>query len=458
MRSLTLKLAIAFLVVGIIGAALAAGLARWITGSEFGDLVLDEGRSDFVAAVTTYYQTTGSWDEVARALPQMGLLPSPQQPPSGPTPGEQPLPPFAFALVDQSGRVVVPAGPYEIGDAISADAIALGLAVEIDGQVVGTVLTTSEPPELNARETLFLMRINRALLYAAVGATVIALALGLVLARTLTHPLRELTAASQAVAGGDLAQQVAVRSQDELGELAAAFNRMSAELARANEARRQMTADIAHDLRTPLTVIKGYAEALRDGDLAPAATTFETVYQEAEHLSRLVEDLRTLSLADAGQLTLARSAVRPLDLLERALAAHRPQAQRLGIDLDVTAAADLPLIHVDPERMAQVLDNLVGNALRYTPAGGQITLAAEHRAGTVHLTVEDTGAGIDPADLPHIFGRFYRGDEARRADEGASGLGLAIARSLVEAHGGTIAVTSALDEGSAFTVVLPVAP
>jgi signal transduction histidine kinase len=358
--------------------------------------------------------------------------------------------------VDQDGYVVVPAGPYQVGDTVSGDELEQGTAIEIDGQFVGTVLTAGEAPELSPREELFLTRINWALLYAALGATLIALVLGLFLARTLTRPLRELTAASQAMTQGDLGQQVVVRSQDELGELAAAFNRMSGELARVNQSRRQMTADVAHDLRTPLTVIKGYAEALRDGDLPPAAATFETVYQEAEHLSRLIEDLRTLSLVDAGKLTLHRQAVQPKDILERTASAYLPQEQQSGITLDIDAAAGLPSIHADPERLAQVLGNLVGNALRYTPEGGRITLAARQQADDVQLAVRDTGAGIDPVDLPHIFDRFYRGDDARETSEGESGLGLAIAKSLVEAHGGTISASSTPGDGSAFTVTLPI--
>jgi signal transduction histidine kinase len=284
----------------------------------------------------------------------------------------------------------------------------------------------------------------------------IALLLGLLLARTLTRPLRELTAATQALAQGDLEQEVTVRSQDELGELAVAFNQMSAELARAVQVRRQMTADIAHDLRTPLTVIKGYAEALRDGDLSSTTATFETIYQEAEHLSHLIEDLRTLSLVDAGELALNRQAVSPKDLLERTAAAHLVQARRSGVTLHVDASVSLPSIHIDPDRLAQVLGNLVGNALRYTPEGGQITLAARQHGDGVRLTIQDTGAGIAPDDLPHIFDRFYRGDDARETNEGESGLGLAIAKSLVEAHGGTISVTSTLGEGSVFAVALPV--
>jgi signal transduction histidine kinase len=373
-------------------------------------------------------------------------------------PGTQPPPSFAFALVDQDGYVVVPAGAYRVGDYVPAEELARGVEVEVDGRVVGTVLTAGEPPELTPREELFLTRINRALLYAALGAALIALPLGLLLARTLTRPLRELTAASRAMAQGDLEQSVTVRSQDELGELALAFNQMSAELARANQARRQMTADIAHDLRTPLTVIKGYAEALRDEDIPPTTTTFDTIYREAEHLSHLIEDLRTLSLVDAGELTLNCRPASPRDLLERTAAAYLPQAQGLGIALHVDPAPGLPPVHVDPERLAQVLGNLIGNALRHTPGGGRITLAARQHAGAIHLTVQDTGTGIAPADLPHVFDRFYRGDAARETDEGESGLGLAIAKSLVEAQGGTISVSSTRGEGTTFVIALPSEP
>jgi two-component system sensor histidine kinase BaeS len=459
MRSLTLKLAFAFLAVAVIGAALAAGLARWIMFNEFGDLVLDEGRSDFIDAVSAYYRANGSWVGVAQSLPPIGAAPQPlPQPPLQDTerPRVQLQPPFAFVLVDLDGYVVVPAGSYQVDDTVSGDELEQGTAVEIDGQFVGTVLTAGEAPELSPREDLFLTRINWALLYAAMGATLIALILGLFLARTLTHPLRELTAASQAMAQGNLGQRVTVCSKDELGELAAAFNRMSAELARANQTRRQMTADIAHDLRTPLTVIRGYAEALRDGDLPVTSATFETIYQEAEHLSRLVEDLRTLSLVDAGKLTLNCIEIPPRALLERAAAAYLPQAQHLGIMLDVDAAVNLPSVHVDPERLAQVLGNLVENALRYTSVSGRITLAARRQADAVQLTVRDTGIGIDPADLPCIFDRFYRGDDARETNEGESGLGLAIAKSLVEAHGGSISVISKPGKGSTFTITLPI--
>ena len=279
--------------------------------------------------------------------------------------------------------------------------------------------------------------------------------LGVLLARAIARPVRELTAATRAVAEGKLGRQVAVRSKDELGELAQSFNQMSADLARANKLRRQMTADIAHDLRTPLSIILGYTEALNDGKLPGTPEMYAAMHGEAQHLQRLIDDLRTLSLADAGELPLTRVQIAPQTLLERIASAYRVQAEQRKIVLQVIAAPDLPPLDVDPDRMAQVFKNLIDNALRHTPPGGQITLAAEQDDRAVHLFVRDTGAGIAPEDLPYVFERFYRGDEARQQEDGASGLGLAIARSLVEAHGGSIAVESVLGQGTRFTIAIP---
>jgi two-component system, OmpR family, sensor histidine kinase BaeS len=244
-----------------------------------------------------------------------------------------------------------------------------------------------------------------------------------------------------------------VRTRDEIGELATSFNQMSAHLAQANQLRRQMTADIAHDLRTPTSVIMGYTEALSDGKLAGTADIYQIMHKEAQHLTHLIEDLRLLSLADAGELSLLPETITPRALLEQTAAAHAIQAKQRNIALDIVAAPDLPAVQVDPDRMNQVLGNLVSNALRYTPAGGRITLAAGQQNGRIWLQVRDTGDGIPPGDLPHIFNRFYRGDKSRAAGE--SGLGLAIARSIVEAHGGTITAESVPHYGATFTITLP---
>jgi signal transduction histidine kinase len=267
--------------------------------------------------------------------------------------------------------------------------------------------------------------------------------------------LRELTVATRAVAQGSLEQQVPVRSQDELGELAGSFNQMAADLARSYDLRRQMTADIAHDLRTPLSVILSHAEALRDGVLPPTRDTFEIISDEAQRLNRLVDDLHTLSLAEAEELPLTQRAISPRRLLADAAVAHGIHAVQRNISLEVDAGPELPDVNVDPDRMAQVLDNLLDNALHYTPAGGQVTLSASGFADFVQLRVVDSGPGIAPEDIPHIFERFYRGDRSRQRGEGGAGLGLAIAKALIEAHGGRIWVESELGQGTTFIVELP---
>jgi signal transduction histidine kinase len=231
---------------------------------------------------------------------------------------------------------------------------------------------------------------------------------------------------------------------------------MSADLGRSNELRRQMTADIAHDLRSPLTVIAGYTESMRDGVLEPSSERLQVIEQEVQHLQHLVEDLRTLSLADANELPLNRGRVAPAELIERTGAAYAHQARQGFVELETHIAPDLPEVQVDAERMAQVLGNLVSNAVRYTPPGGKIILSAQEDGGSLSLSVEDNGEGIPAEILPNIFERFYRADDARHQDAGETGLGLAIARSIVEAHGGTIAVRSAPGQGACFTITLPV--
>ena len=466
MRSLTFKLAVAFLLVSLAGVALVALSVATFNSLEFDRLLLDRSQSNFVLAAETYYAAHGSWDGVEQALRDQGLLPParPSGPEGAPRPTSAPgqsqggsqaffLPPFVLA--DQTGLVVVQGGPYHPGDKVPAAQLAAGKPVTVKGQVVGTVLVTGNPPQPNPLEARYIARTNEALVIAAVGATVLALLLGIFLARTITRPVRELTAATHAMGRGQLKQEVPVRSKDELGELTLTFNRMSADLATANQLRRQMTADIAHDLRNPLMVVTGYLESMRDGTLPPTAERLDTIYHEARLLQRLVEDLRTLSLADAGELTLNRASQAPHALLERLVAAYGHRAEQSGVTLCVQAEPSLPQVEVDDERMVQVLGNLVANALRYTPAGGQIVLGAASRAKTLELTVEDNGSGIGPEVLPHIFDRFFRGDEARAESDGESGLGLAIAKSIVEAHHGTIAVSSDLGRGTRFLVVLP---
>ena len=264
-RSITAKLVLAFLAVSVIVVALASGFTYWLTVREFKQLVFNQSRDRFVADVGLYYQMNGSWDGVLayvnlrNSSPQPGSRgPGPNPQPFSPSGGNNQLTPITFLLADTTGKVLVPAGQYLAGELVPSAKLSQGTPVDVNGKQVGTVLAIGSPPPLGGLELQYLNRTNLALLYATLGAALVALVLGTILASSLTHPLRALTAAIHAMAKGELKQHVSVKSRDELGELAAAFNQMSSDLHRLNLSRRQMTADIAHDLRSPLTVIGGY--------------------------------------------------------------------------------------------------------------------------------------------------------------------------------------------------------
>jgi two-component system sensor histidine kinase BaeS len=458
-RSITLRLILAFLLVGITVVAMASGITYWLTVREFKQLTYDQARDRFVTDMTFYYETHGSWDGVLEYYQQWNAVHTPFNPPSrppgGPNGERQPQTLF-FALADANGRILIPAGNYKQDATVPESALSEGTAVTVNNERVGTVLVVGSPPPLGLLEASYLNRTNVGLLYAAIGACAVALLLGIVLARALTQPIRALTTAIRAMAAGELKQTVEVRSKDELGELAAAFNQMSAELDRLLRARRQMTADIAHDLRNPLTVIGGYIESIHDGVLKPTPERLDAIQAEVQHLERLVEDLQTLSQADAGELILNREAVSMPALLEVAAQSYRPLADKQGIQLRIETEDGLPEVQADPDRLGRVLGNLISNSLRYTPSGGKITLIATMQgAKQVNLCVSDNGKGIQPDALPYIFDRLYRADPARSHNE-ESGLGLAIARSIVEAHGGTISAESVPGKGTTMTILLPV--
>jgi two-component system sensor histidine kinase BaeS len=452
MRSLTFKLTLAFLLVGLTGAVLVAVIVRQRTRLAFDQFILDREQQAIVSNLVQYYLATGSWDGVGDVFANRTDGPPPQYDQRG---GDPRRPWIRFTLVDADQVIVFDAHPEQIGKKLSKSDLAGAVPLTLDGATIGWLVVPSSRDLIRTSpEAEFLQNVTSAALISALVAALLALALGGFLAFGLTRSLRELTAATLEIARGKLGMQVKVRSKDELGELATSFNRMSRDLASATLARRQMTADIAHDLRSPLSVIAGYAEALNDGKLPGTPETYTILYQETRHLSRLVDDLRTLSLADAGELTLNRLPTQAAWLLEQAAARQAVIAEQKGITLRIEAGQNLGSVLVDPERMAQVFDNLILNAFRYTPEGGEVVLSAGAVARGVQFQVRDSGSGIAAEDLPHIFNRFYRGDKSRQQN-GESGLGLAIARSIVEAHDGSIGVQSASGTGTTFTITLP---
>jgi two-component system OmpR family sensor kinase/two-component system sensor histidine kinase BaeS len=274
--------------------------------------------------------------------------------------------------------------------------------------------------------------------------------------RRLGTPFADIMSATDAVAQGDLSVRLRENNRGPLGNLAQRFNNMVAELGRAEGQRRNLTADIAHELRTPLHIIQGNLEGMLDGIYEPSAENITDTLDETRLLARLVDDLQTLSLAEAGQLPLHPAHFLLADLLNDAAAGFESRAAAQGVDLLVDVPTPSPELNADYDRLNQVLANLLSNALRYTPEKGQITLRGESTQDGVRVIVSDTGTGIPAADLPYIFDRFWRGDRSRARTEGSSGLGLSIAKQLVQAHGGAITAESEIGKGTTFTIELPV--
>jgi len=299
----------------------------------------------------------------------------------------------------------------------------------------------------------------QALVLSALAAGLAAVAVSLLVSSRIVTPVQQLADASQRIAAGHYTERVPVTGHDELATLATQFNIMAEELETVERRRVALIGDVAHELRTPLATLEGYTEGLLDGVVQPTPTTWAVLHDEVGRLKRLVQDLQELSRAEAHQLPVSPSPQAPVDLVKRAVDRLMPQFTEKGIDLVVQVPAALPHVQADSDRIIQVLINLLGNALRYTPEGGRVMVAAEQTERVVAFHITDTGIGLAPDDLSHVFERFYRVDKARSRALGGAGIGLTIAQALVQAHGGQIWATSAgLGQGATFSFSLPLAP
>jgi len=359
-------------------------------------------------------------------------------------------------LADAQGKVVVDSVGQDVGMTLSSADLAAGVPILAGDQQVGTLLPVYAGTNVSSAAGDFVSSVNHSTWLAGGFAAVVALLLGSLLFFQIVSPVQRLTSAAQKIAAGDLAQRIPTQSQDEIGTLAMAFNQMADSLARHEELRRNLIADVAHELRNPLTVIQGNLEAMLDGILPANPQEIATLRDETALLARLVADLRLLSLAEAGQLKLERVKTDLAELTARAVEPFHLQAQSNQIELVMDIAPNLPSINVDADRIAQVIRNLLSNALRHTPAGGRVMVTCRiDQPNQFLITVSDTGEGIPPDDLPYIFNRFYRADKSRSRITGGSGIGLAIVKQLVEAHGGKVWVESQPGQGATFGFTQP---
>ncbi len=419
-------------------------------------------------SLADYYRQQGSWTGVADAVGWIGasdrghgmgprnMMESRQMGPD--MMRNMPVPLQDLLLTDAEGQVVVDPLGSRIERAIPREARqAAGVPIEVAGETVGWLVAGSALQQFSPSEQAFLASVRRAILIGGGAAALVALALGGLFLRRLVNPVRELDAAAHALAEGDLNQTVEAETDDEIGRLAKSFNRMTAQLQRSETLRRRMIQDIAHELRTPLTVIQGDLQALKEGIYRPDEATIDSIHEESLLLGRLVEDLRELSRAEAGDLQLELDDVELSHLVTRQAQHLRSAFEPKGVQLDVDLP-DTPVVAtVDPDRIGQVLSNLLSNAVRHTPDGGRVTMSVTADSAEATVEVRDTGPGIADEDLPYVFERFWRGEAARTHDgSGSTGLGLAIAKALVEAHGGRIWAENA-SEGAVLSFALPLA-
>jgi two-component system OmpR family sensor kinase/two-component system sensor histidine kinase BaeS len=482
MRSLWLKLMSAFLLVVLIGGGIDTYLVSRSTRTQFSQYIDQNGRvfaQQLAPTLAQYYIRQGNWQGVENLLNNpwgismmnngMGMMGE------GNWGGWQSMDGMGMEnnmvgnannpwnmmgvrilVADEQGTLVADSGGQDVGKILSSTDLAAGEPVLVENQQVGTVLPLYAGTTVPNTADDFVSSVNHSTWLAGGIAALVALVLGSVLFFQIVSPVQRLTSAAQKIAGGDLSQRIPTQSQDEIGTLAESFNQMADSLAKNEGLRRNLIADVAHELRTPLTIIQGNLEAMLDGILPASPQEIATLRDETAMLTRLVSDLRLLSLAEAGQLKLERVEVDTTELITRAVEPFRLQAQSSQIELILEIAPNLPTINVDADRIAQVIRNFLNNSIRHTDAGGRITLTCGgDKSQSLLITVSDTGEGISADDLPFVFDRFYRADKSRSRASGGSGIGLAIAKQLVEAHGGKVWAESQPGRGAIFGFTLP---
>jgi len=468
MHSLRTRLVLVIILVTT-GAVAAVGLlSSRVTTDEFRRYVASDDKSSldrFSSVLAEQYRKDGQWSGAQQLLDRIGDIADRR-----------------LVLVDTTGKLLA-AAP---SDLLSADMtvtpdhsiswerhedasgnkilekivlvrVPHQIITDARSQPVGVLYSFEGPSPSLRNRTQFVGTVNRSLLLEVLAGGVAALVLTFILTGRLLKPVKSLTLAARRIEKGDLSQRVVTSSRDEIGVLAQAFNSMADKLVRTEELRRNMVSDIAHELRTPLTNIRCQLETLQDGLARPEPAIINSLHEETMLLSRLVDDLQELALAEAGMLSLSLNPMSVDREIAEAVEAVQSQARQKSIEVKIDTAAGLPQVYADRRRVGQILRNLLSNAIAHTSPGGRIEVSALPQASFVKISISDNGEGIAPEQLPRIFERFHRTDASRARSSGGYGLGLAIVKQLVMAHGGEVSLDSELGRGSTFTFTLRVA-
>ena len=446
--SLQNKLFLSIVVVIVLASVIGYLFINYTVGEAFSSFTVRSFTMQdriLLQVVVAYYNRTGSFDGLVEFLKQSTR--------------EVPV-----LLVDPDGQVVYPTDVELPHRGLSEDELRRGQAIVLPDGERWTLVPYQVNPERAELERAFLRRIRRSLWLAGIATACAGLLISILLRRQVTRPLRRLDSATRRIAEGNLNERLDISSSDEFGRLASSFNEMAESLEASERTKKRMIADVAHELRTPIAAVRSALEGLRDGLIEPTEETFTALHNRILLLTRLVGDLHQLALADAGQLSIHRSPCSLEEVVSGIVEAIGAQAEDAGLTMISSIPGAIPRLDADPQRVEQILLNLLANAIRHTPAGGVIRIFAERSGDDTMVSVCDTGPGLAPSDLPHVFDRFYRADPARTSsgerpspDAVGAGLGLPIAKALVEAHGGRIWAENALDGGACFRFTLPIA-
>jgi signal transduction histidine kinase len=455
-HNLQFRLLMAFILVIIVAigsASFFVARSSWDEIKRYEEFNNSARFSRVVSIISRYYFLNGSWDGIQPVIEQMGTMEEKR-----------------IILTDESSITLADSKKELIGKEYDSTEAGEDLYLPIisvpssphdsTGAIpsihlkIGTLYIS---PQNSSTLTFYLSSaINRFLMWGALFAIALALLVTFFLSRRILSPVRALINTSKKLGKGDFDQRVNIKDKGEIGELAQTFNSMASDLQRVEKLRRNMVADIAHELRTPLSNVSGYLEAIRDDVIKPEPAVIASLSEEVDLLARLVNDLQELAIADAGELKLERQPEDLTQLITQSIKAIQAKVLEKGLMTSTDIPIELPLVDIDYHRVSQVLRNLLNNAILHTPSGGNIIVSAKPKDKMIEVSVTDTGEGIPAEELANLFERFYRIDKSRSRTGGGNGLGLTIVKRLVEAHGGTVGVKSEFGKGSVFSFSIPI--